>query len=51
MIRLFIGFFLLFGVVGTLDFDQDAELVMLCILAAIGIILIYFGLSSIKFKE
>ncbi len=51
MIRLFIGFFLLFGVAGTLDFDPNIDLVILAIIAAFGMGLMYSGISSINFKE
>lgn len=51
MIRLILGFFLLFGVAGTLDADQNVELAMLCIIAATGMGLMYSGLSSVKFEE
>ena len=51
MIRIFVGFFILFGVAGTLDVDHTVEVATLCILAAIGMGLMYSGLSSAKFEE
>lgn len=51
MLRIFLGFFLLFGVAGTLDVDHNAETEMLCILAATGMALMYSGISSVKFEE
>jgi len=51
MIRLILGFFLLFGVAGTIDADQNIGLVILCIVAASGMGLMYSGLSSVKFEE
>jgi hypothetical protein len=51
MIRLFVGFFLLFGVAGTLDIDPHIDLVILAITAAFGMGLMYSGISSIKFEE
>jgi len=50
MIRLILGFFLLFGVAGTIDADQNIGLTMLCIAAATGVSLMYSGLSSIKYN-
>ena len=51
MIRLILGFFLLFGVAGTLDIDHSVETAMLCIVAATGMALMYSGLSSVKLEE
>ena len=51
MIRLFVGFFLLFGVAGTLDVDPHIDLIILAITAAFGMGLMYSGISSIKFEE
>jgi hypothetical protein len=47
-IRVFIGFLMTYGAVGTLDFDPTADVVVALLLASVGLILMYSGVLALK---
>jgi len=47
-IRLAIGFMMVFGAVGTLEFDPDTSLLTTAILATIGLVIMAFGVAKIQ---
>ncbi len=47
-IRVFIGFLMTYGAVGTLDFDPTADVVVALLLASVGLILMYSGVQALK---
>jgi hypothetical protein len=48
MIRFAIGFLMAFGAVGTLEVDPDASLYNVVAIAAIGIVIMAFGVAKIQ---
>ena len=48
MIRVIVGFFLVFGAVGGMDNATDAQLLPLMALAAVGVVSMYYGLQKVK---
>ena len=48
MIRFAIGFMLVFGAVGALEFDPDADLLITVALATVGLIIMLFGVAKIQ---
>jgi hypothetical protein len=47
-IRFFLGFFIVFGAVGTLDVDASASLVTQMMIAAAGLGVMYSGAKAMK---
>jgi hypothetical protein len=47
-IRAFIGFFIVYGAVGTLDFDPSASLLQMSALAVVGLALMVSGVFAMK---
>jgi hypothetical protein len=47
-IRVFIGFLMTYGAVGTLDFDPTADVVVALLLASAGLIIMYSGVLALK---
>lgn len=45
-IRFFLGMLIVFGAVGTLDFDPDASLLVQGIVACLGLLLVKSGLDA-----
>lgn len=45
-IRIFVGFMVIYGAVGTLDFDPDASVVTALILSIIGAIIMASGVNA-----
>jgi len=48
MIRAFIGFFIVYGAVGTLDCDPTASLLQMSALAVVGLALMASGVFAMK---
>lgn len=48
MIRFIIGFLIVFGAVGTLDYDPQADLLVQTMIALIGIAIMAWGTKSLK---
>jgi len=48
MIRTIVGFFLVFGAVGGMDNGTDAELPYQIALAAVGLLIMYFGVRKME---
>ena len=48
MIRVIVGFFLVFGAVGGMDNATDAQLLPLMALAIVGVVSMYYGLQKVK---
>lgn len=48
MIRIMIGLFLVFGTVGTMDFDPDFPLWQALVQSAIGLGLMYWGVQKVS---
>ena len=48
MIRVIVGFFLVFGAIGGMDNATDAQLLPLVALAALGLVSMYFGVQKVK---
>lgn len=48
MIRFAIGFLMTFGAVGTLEVDPDASLYNVVAMAAIGLVIMAFGVAKIQ---
>jgi len=48
MIRFIIGLLIVFGAVGELDYNQDADVIIQMSIAFIGILLMYFGSRKLK---
>ena len=48
MIRFFIGFMIVFGAVGTLEADPEADLFITAVLAVIGLTIMAFGVAKIQ---
>lgn len=48
MIRVIVGFFLVFGAVGGIDNATDAQLLPLMAVAALGLVSMYFGVRKIN---
>jgi hypothetical protein len=48
MIRLIIGFILVFGAVGGIDNASDAQLLPLLAIAAIGLTSMYYGMKKVQ---
>ncbi len=47
-IRIFIGFLMTYGAVGSLDFDPTADVVVALLLASVGLIMLYSGVQALK---
>jgi len=48
MIRVIVGFFLVFGAVGGMDNATDAQLLPLMAIAVLGLVSMYFGMRKIN---
>ena len=48
MIRMIVGFFLVFGAVGGMDNATDSELLPLLALAVLGLTSMYYGVRKIN---
>lgn len=49
-IRAFVGFMMVFGAVGTLDFDPTASLLLQGALAAVGLVIMASGVAAMNRK-
>lgn len=47
-IRLFVGFMIAFGAVGTMDYDPNADLLFQTALAGIGLAIMAWGVNAMK---
>lgn len=47
-IRMGVGFLMVFGAVGTLDADPSASLLSVAVLAAVGLFLMYSGVTAME---
>lgn len=47
-IRIAVGFFVVFGAVGTLDMDPSASLLTQTVLALAGLAIMYTGINAMK---
>ena len=48
MIRVIVGFFLVFGAVGGMDNATDAQLLPLVAVAALGLVSMFFGMQKVN---
>jgi hypothetical protein len=48
MIRVIVGFFLVFGAVGGMDNATDAQLLPLVAIAALGLVSMFFGMQKVN---
>ena len=48
MIRVIVGFFLVFGAVGGMDNATDAQLLPLVAIAALALVSMYFGVQKVN---
>ncbi len=48
MIRVIVGFILVFGAVGGMDNATDAQLLPLVAVAALGLVSMYFGVQKVN---
>jgi len=48
MIRVIVGFFLVFGAVGGMDNATDAQLLPLVAIAALGLVSMFFGVQKVN---
>ena len=48
MIRVIVGFFLVFGAVGGMDNATDAQLLPLVAIAAVGLVSMFFGVQKVN---
>jgi hypothetical protein len=48
MIRVIVGFILVFGAVGGMDNATDAQLLPLVAIAALGLVSMYFGMQKVN---
>jgi len=48
MIRVIVGFFLVFGAVGGMDNATDAQLLPLVAIAAVGLVSMFFGMQKVN---
>jgi len=48
MIRVILGFLMVYGAVGGIDNASDAQLFPLMAMAMIGLTLMYFGMNKVK---
>jgi hypothetical protein len=48
MIRFIVGLVIVFGAVGTLDIDPEANVLLQTALAGLGLTLMYFGTEKMK---
>ena len=48
MIRFIVGLLIVFGAVGTLDIDPEANVLLQMALAGVGLALMYFGSEKMK---
>jgi len=44
----FIGFLIVYGAVGALDFDPNADVVLQSILACLGLLMMYVSIKGLK---
>jgi hypothetical protein len=51
MIRVILGFLMVFGSAGGMDNATDAQLIPLMLTAMIGLTLMYFGVEKIKVRN
>jgi hypothetical protein len=47
-IRLAVGFMMVFGAIGTLEVDLDANLLITAILAVVGLVIMAFGVAKMQ---
>ena len=47
-IRAFVGFFIVFGAVGNLDYDPSSSLLLAASLAVVGLLLMYSGVTAMN---
>ncbi len=48
MIRFIVGLLIVFGAVGTLDIDPEANVLLQMALAGVGLVLMYLGTEKMK---
>ena len=48
MIRIILGFLIVFGAAGTLDIDPNANLWVVAITAIFGLVLAFWGVKSVE---
>ena len=48
MIRFIVGLLIVFGAVGTLDIDPEANVLLQTALAGVGLVLMYLGSEKMK---
>lgn len=51
MIRVILGFLMVFGAAGGFDNATDAQLIPLTFVAICGLVLMYFGVEKIKVRN
>ena len=51
MLRFCIGFMIVFGVVGTLEIDPDANLITEMLIAVVGLAIMAFGIVANKQQQ
>ena len=47
MIRVIVGFLIVFGALGTLDMDPDANVLVQAAIAIVGLVIMYFGAKKV----
>jgi hypothetical protein len=47
-IRAFVGFFIVFGAVGNLDYDPSSSVLLAASLAVVGLLLMYSGVTAMN---
>jgi hypothetical protein len=47
-IRAFVGFFIVFGAVGSMDYDPSSSLLLAASLAALGLAIMYSGVRAMN---
>jgi hypothetical protein len=47
-LRIILGFFLVFGAVGTMDYDPNASLLASLVLAVVGLISMFSGANALE---
>lgn len=47
-IRMGVGFLMVFGAVGTLDADPSASLLSVAVLAVVGLVIMYSGVTAME---
>jgi uncharacterized membrane protein len=47
MIRVIVGLLIVFGAIGTLDFNPDANVLVQAAIAIVGLVIMYFGAKKV----